>query len=83
MLRLMYNLYSKEWKIRFEELMERELTLTEFYNDICECKALRINYCGVNPSILLETTEYSIECVKKKINEMTNMTLIEKMRYKG
>lgn len=80
---MLTRLYSKEWKRRFEELMERELTLTEFYNDICEYKALGINYCGVNPSILLETTEYSIECVKEKINELYNMTLIEKMRYKG
>lgn len=80
---MLRKLYSKEWKQKFEELMEREKTLTEFHLDVCEYKALRMNYCGVNPDVLLKTTEISIEYVRRQINEMTNMTLIEKMRYKG
>lgn len=80
---MLRNLYSKEWKRRFEELMEREETLTGFYLYVCEYKALRINYCGVNPDVLLETTEISIEYIRSKLDELENMTLIEKMRYKG
>ena len=76
-------LYSKEWKRRFEELQAREETLTKFYLDACEYRALRMNYCGINPLVILEITEFSIAEVREQIEKHKRMTLIEKMRYKG
>lgn len=77
-------LYSKEWQKRFTELMERDLTLAEFYLDLCESKAKGVYfYCGKSINECLKNTEEAIEYNREQIEKHKSMTLLQKMRYKG
>lgn len=76
-------LYSKDWQRRYLELIERGMELEEFYVDLCEGKAMGMNYCGKPIDEILKSTEDAVEYNRKQIEKHKSMTLIEKMRYKG
>lgn len=81
---LRINLYSKEWKRRYLELIELDMRLEKFYLDVCESRARGENfYVGKYISEVLENTEEVIEYNRKEIKQLENMTLLQKLRYKG